>query len=125
MPTVVALVDDLMFLSRIREAAKAAGVDVRAVRRLPELLAACRPAPRVVLVDLDRPQVPVEETLAALRSDAELASVPVVGFLSHVNADRAQAARGAGCTQVLARSAFVKALPSLLGLSLPSEHPPS
>jgi len=115
MPTVVALVDDLMFLSRIREAAKASGIEVRAARRLPELLAACRPAPRAVFVDLDRPQLPVEEALAAFKADTDLASVPVVGFVSHVQADRAQAARNAGCTRVLARSAFVRELPALLG----------
>jgi len=120
MPTVVALVDDLMFLSRIREAAVAAGVEVRVARRLSELLAACRPAPRMVFVDLDRPPLILEEALAALRSDAELTTVPVVGFVSHVQGDRVRPARDAGCTRVLARSAFVKELPLLLGLSPPS-----
>jgi CheY-like chemotaxis protein len=115
MPCVVALVDDLMFLSRIREAAKAVGLEVRTARGLPELLAACREAPGLIVVDLDRPRLPLAEALAALRSEAP--AVPVVGFVSHVHAERAQAAREAGCTRVLARSAFVKELPSLLGPS--------
>ena len=114
MPAVVAFMDDLMFLSRVREAARAPGVQVRPARRLEELLAACRPAPEAVFVDLDSTRLPTAEALAALRSDAALATVPVVGFVSHVNADRAREAREAGCSRVMARSAFVEELPALL-----------
>src|SRR6188474_531534 len=52
---VVALVDDLMFVSRIREAARGHGLDVRTVRRIPELLEACRDHGRLVVLDLDTP----------------------------------------------------------------------
>jgi hypothetical protein len=40
--------------------------------------------------------------------------VPVVAFFSHVNPERGEQARAAGCNRVLARGAFVKELPSLL-----------
>ena len=46
--------------------------------------------------------------------DPGRAALPVIGFLSHVNAEAAQAARAAGCPHVLARSAFVQELPGLL-----------
>jgi hypothetical protein len=49
-----------------------------------------------------------------VKSDAATASVPTVGFLSHVQKDLAVAARKAGCDRVTARSAFVKDLPGLL-----------
>lgn len=114
MGPVLALMEDLMFLSRVREAAQAQGVEVRSVRRLADLLAACRPAPRIVFIDLDAPRLPVAEALAALRSDPDLAPIPVVGFVSHVHAEKAGAAREAGCARVLARSAFVKELPVLV-----------
>jgi CheY-like chemotaxis protein len=114
MPAVVAFMDDLMFLSRVREAARACGVEVRAARQLGELRAACRPAPEAVFVDLDSARLPTAEALAMLRSDAVLTAVPVVGFVSHVNADRAREGRDAGCSRVMARSAFVEELPALL-----------
>jgi hypothetical protein len=37
-----------------------------------------------------------------------------VAFLSHVHAEGAEAARAAGCSRVLARSAFVQELPRLI-----------
>ena len=112
MGPVVALVDDLMFVSRIREAAKAHGLDVRSVRRVGDLIEACRGGARLVFVDLDSARLPVAEALAAL--GAEAARPPVVGFFSHVHVERARQAREAGIDQALPRSAFVDRLPSLL-----------
>jgi hypothetical protein len=59
----------------------------------------------------------VAEALAALHAEAGLAALPVVGFFSHVHVERAKAAREAGCTRVLPRSAFVEQLPALLALA--------
>ena len=115
MASVIAFMDDLMFLSRVREAARALGLEVRGARTLSQLQEACSPPPRVVLMDLDSPRLPAAEALAALRADPGLAEVPVVGFFSHVHGERARAAQAAGCTRVLARSAFVQRLPELLG----------
>ena len=106
--------DHLMFLSRIREAARGAGLEVRSVRKLPDLLAAARDGARLVLADLDTQRLPVLDGVAALRGEPDLAGLAVVGFLSHVHADRAAAGQAAGCTRVLARSAFVAQLPQLL-----------
>jgi CheY-like chemotaxis protein len=111
---VVALVDDLMFLSRIREAAQACGIEVRRASSVPALLEACRDAPRMVLMDLDSPRLPLDDALAALRADPSLAGLAVLGFFSHVRAERGRHAREAGCTRVLPRSAFVQQLPELL-----------
>lgn len=125
MPVVLAFVEDLMFLSRIREAAKAAGVEVRGLRRVADLLEAARESPRLVLVDLDSPRLPAAEALRALRADAEAARVPVVGFFSHVHAERAREARAAGCARVLPRSAFVQELPHLLSSPPPGPEGPA
>lgn len=110
---VVALVDDLMFLSRIREAARGHDLEVTAVRTVPDLLAACREPPRLVILDLDRARPPATEALAALRAEPALAKLPVVGFFSHVHAERGRQAREAGCT-AMPRSVFVDGLDALL-----------
>jgi CheY-like chemotaxis protein len=111
---VLALVDDLLFLSRIREAARDTGLEVRGVRSAAELLEGARAGVRLVLVDAEGARLPWAEAVSALRKDAALASVPVIAFVSHLRADRAEAARAAGCSRVLARGAFVQELPRLL-----------
>jgi CheY-like chemotaxis protein len=115
MANVVALVADLMFGSRIREAAAPAGTPVRTARKLEACLEACRSEPpTIVLVDLDDERLQPLDAVRALRAEPALAVLPIVGFVSHVDAARAQQALAAGCTRVLARSAFVVELPSLV-----------
>ena len=113
-PLLVAVVDDLMFLSRIREAAKRHGYEVRAVRTAADAVAACRNGARMVLFDLDTPRLPVLDSVVAVAGDPALAGVALVGFYSHVETERAREARAAGCRTVLPRSAFVRQLDELL-----------
>lgn len=111
---VAAAVDDLMFLSRIREAAKRKGVEVRAVRTAAQAVEACGQGARMVVLDLDTPRLPALEILAAVAGDPALSAVALVGFYSHVETERARDARAAGCRTVLPRSAFVRDLDALL-----------
>jgi hypothetical protein len=117
MSAVVVFMDDLMFLSRIRSAAAAQGIPVVSVRNVPDLVEAGNRGARLVLVDLDS-RLPVIEAIAAVKGDAGLAALPVIGFFSHVHAERGHEARAAGCTWALPRSAFVRQLEGLL------RHPP-
>jgi CheY-like chemotaxis protein len=112
---VLVLVDDLMFLSRIREAAKARDVPVRAVRTAADAVEGCRAGARTVIADLDTPRLPVLEAVAAIAADPALEGVRLVGFYSHVETERARAAREAGCREVMPRSAFVRQLPDIIG----------
>jgi CheY-like chemotaxis protein len=125
MPQLIALVDDLMFLSRIREAARVAGIEVCAVRGEADLVAAARREGRLVLVDADSERLPWRAALAALRAEPASAALPVIAFVSHVRADLAAAARAAGASRVLARSAFVLELPELVARAraAPAEEP--
>ncbi len=130
MPHVLALVDDLLFLSRIREAARGSALEIRPVRRPSELVDGVRDGGRLVLVDADSNRLHWAEAVAALRQErpAGKTPTPVVAFFSHVNADRAEMARAAGCDRVLARGAFVKELPALLAATLansPSTEDPT
>jgi CheY-like chemotaxis protein len=113
--TVLAAVEDLLFRSRISEAAQSAGVEAhfpRSPRKLREALEG--EPPDLLVLDLNSSRFEPLEVLESLNSDERLKGVRTLGFLSHVQADLALAARGAGCDRVVARSAFVKDLPSLL-----------
>jgi CheY-like chemotaxis protein len=114
MPHVITLVDDLMFHSRIREAARGQGVEVRAAHGPKDAVEAVRDGGRLVLVDADSSRLPWAEAVSALRADPSTSAVSVVAFLSHVNVERVDAARAAGASRVLARGAFVQELPRLL-----------
>ena len=113
MAAVVAFVDDLMFLSRIREAASRQQVEVQSARQVPQLLSACAEGARLVILDLDSPRLDTAGALAALQAD--FARLPVIGFFSHVDVEKARTAQAAGCGRVLPRSAFVQKLDALLG----------
>ena len=114
MGTVVVYVEDLMFGSKVREAAAALGLEARSARSQAALLEACRGGASLVVIDLDARRSEPVAAIAALRADPALAALPVVGFFSHVHEDRAEQARLAGCSQVLTRGAFVRDLPRLL-----------
>jgi DNA-binding NtrC family response regulator len=112
MAAVVAFVDDLMFLSRIREAASRQQVEVQSARKVPQLLEAVGAGARLVILDLDSPRLDTAGALLALRT--EHSALPVIGFFSHVDVDKARVAQAAGCQRVLPRSAFVQKLDALL-----------
>ncbi len=113
---IVAVVTDLIFSTKITSTAKSVGADVKVVRsleKLDERLAAggCK----TVLVDLDADGVDV---LAAIGRVCAAADRPrIVAYVSHVRADLIAGARQAGADEVMARSAFVAKLPTLLAES--------
>jgi len=120
MSIVLAFVDDLMFMSRIREAARHSGAEVRPVRSVEGLREGAHRGARLVLVDADGDRLPWAEAVSSLGDDAGRSQLSVVAFVSHVAADRAEAARVAGCDRVLARGAFVRELPALIAAATPA-----
>ena len=111
---ILAVVDDLLFLSKIQQTAQHVGVAVKSARPadLPEL--AMEDVPNALILDLNHRSGKAVEVLRALKSDLKTKDIAVIGFVSHVQNDLIAAARDAGCDIVLARSAFVSQLPSLL-----------
>jgi hypothetical protein len=99
--TVFVYAPDLMDRSKVLAVVPAATVVAR-----PDQVAA-GPGDTVVL-DLSRPAA--TEAAATLTAGG----ARVIGFASHVDHERIEAARGVGC-EVLARSAFFSRLPTLLG----------
>ena len=104
-----------MFSSRIKTAAKQLGVPVSFARSSSAAIAEMqKAAPALVILDLDNPRTDPLDIVAAMRSDQALASVPTLGFVSHVHTQVIDAARQAGVGEVLARSAFTQQLADIL-----------
>jgi CheY-like chemotaxis protein len=112
--TVVALVEDLIFLSRIRETAKAVGVTVNTGDTINCVASIAQARPQAILLDLNSRRLAAVDCARALKADPVTRQIPIVGFVSHVQSDLIAAARAAGCDLVLARSAFSRQLPDLL-----------
>ncbi len=113
---ILAVLDDLMFTSKIKTAAAQLGVDVAFARSSSGAIDQMRAhAPSLVILDLNNPRIDPLGTVAEMKRDPALASIPTVGFASHVQTDIINAARQAGVDEVLARSAFTMKLPEILG----------
>lgn len=112
---VVAYAADLMFASRIRGAARSRGVALGLVQRASELPERVRAlSPRLVIIDLDARAGDGVAAIRELKGAEATRDVRLVAFASHRAVDRIEAARAAGADRVLARSAFVRELPTLL-----------
>ena len=112
---ILAVVDDLMFTSKIRTTAKPLGVSVVFARSSEAALAEMRKAaPALVIFDLNNPRTDPLGTVVAMKGDPALASIPTVGFVSHVQTDLIERARQAGIDEVMARSAFTTGLAEIL-----------
>ncbi len=113
---ILVLVDDLLFGSRIRAVAERAGRPVVFAGRGSAVRDVRDSRPDLIIIDLDRSAADPMSVIREIKSDhdAAVSGVPIVGFVSHVRGDLIEAARAAGCDQVLARSAFVAKLPDLV-----------
>jgi PleD family two-component response regulator len=113
---ILAVLDDLMFTSKIRTTANQLGVPIAFARSADAALAEMRKAPpSLVILDLNNPRTNPLAIVGAMKQDAALASVPTLGYASHVQTDVIDAARRAGVGEVLPRSAFAMRLAEILG----------
>ncbi len=112
---VLALVDDLMFRSKIKSAAARLGIEVSFASSRGAAVAAIGSArPTLLIADLNNRQADPLAVITAIKQDHELAGTRVVGFVSHVDTATIDGARAAGADEVLARSAFAARLPDIL-----------
>ncbi len=112
---VLVAVDDLFFSSKIIETAKQLGIPLQFARSQDEVIAqVLSEKPALVIVDLNAGHFNSVETIGQLKEDPDLRHIPVVGFLSHIQADLKIKATMAGCDRVLPRSAFTVQLPKIL-----------
>ena len=110
---ILAVLDDLLFSSKMRTVAKQLGVALTFARSSAAALEEMRKAPpSLVIFDLDNPRTEPIATIAEMKA-GPLAAIPTLGFVSHVKVDLIQAARDAGIDDVLPRSAFAGQLPEI------------
>lgn len=80
---------------------------------LPEAIESCRARPPAfVILDLGLAEPDIAMVVAGLREAAP--ELPVIAYGSHVDKERLDAARAAGCNEVLPKSKFSAELPALL-----------
>src|SRR2546428_13262367 len=108
---VIAIVDDLFFASKIRGTAEQLGVSVSFVRNTESLnQAGLRDRPSLIICDLHSQRIDPIELAKQLKADEQLRSIPLIGFLSHVQTDLKRHAEDAGFDRVIPRSAFPRCL---------------
>ena len=105
---------DLLFGSRIQQAAEAHGLEVALTSRDSDVLGKARAlGPAAVLIDLAG--VPDGPALVrSLKAEPALTGMQVIGYLGHTHADLFEAARAAGADQVLAKGELTRRLPELM-----------
>ena len=112
---ILAVLDDLMFTSKIKAAAGQLGVAVTFARSAETARTAmAASAPSLVILDLNNARVDPLGLVAEMKANPVLAAIPTLGFVSHVHTDVIDAARAAGVAEVMARSAFAAQIGEIL-----------
>jgi DNA-binding NarL/FixJ family response regulator len=108
--SVATLVDDMFFAAKINNAATTAGRVIERVRSREQLEGLAANPPALIIIDLNSDRLDPIEAIRFLKTSVELAAIPIVGFVSHVQTELIRSAQSAGCDYVLPRSAFTQFL---------------
>ena len=111
--TIIALVDDMFFASKVRATAEALGVSVSFPRSKEALLERLtQDPPDLIVADLHNQRLDVIELAQELKTRKH--SIPLLGFFSHVEVELQRKALSAGFDQVIPRSVFARDLGEIL-----------
>ena len=108
---ILAILDDLIFRAKLEAAAAQLGAPLTIAADENQVLCDGHLWSRA-FIDLNLSRGDALAIVRHLR--AAHPDIPLIGYCSHVQQDLQQQAIEAGCTTVLARSAFVQQLPELL-----------
>ena len=109
-PTILAVITDLLFQSRLREQAQALGYSFAVADTAETIDSALDATPALVVLDL---QIEEVDWRLAVESAKER-RVPILAFGRHTDTQQLRSARDAGCDRVVPRSTFVEELPRLI-----------
>jgi CheY-like chemotaxis protein len=111
---ILAVLGDLFFTVKINESAKRAGLPIEFVKSEQDALDGAKRHPVLIIIDLNFGGIDPLNLIRTLKAEPETKSIPLIGYLSHVQGELKQQAQEAGCNMVLARSAFSQNLPTIL-----------
>lgn len=125
-PPVLALVNDLLFATRIADVIRGHGGAPLLAATAVEFRQGLERWPVLILLDLHA--VPSDQWLPEVRRAKALPQsklIPLYAFGSHVDAETLKLARQAGCDHVWARSRFVQDLPQVVAAAIdpPAAYP--
>jgi PleD family two-component response regulator len=113
--TVVAVVDDMFFVSKIRATGKALGMIVKLPRTVEAFRAITNEEPpAMIVVDLHNEKMNPFDLASEIKGDERLKNIPLLGFFSHVQVELQRRAREAGYDEILPRSLFARDLANIL-----------
>jgi len=113
--TVISVVDDMFFASKIRAVAEAAGVEISFPRGLDAVVSKARETkPGLIMVDLHNQRIDPVALAREIKSHEDLRGIRLLGFFSHVQTDLKNNAVAAGFDQVIPRSVFARDLEQIL-----------
>lgn len=101
---IVYLTADLLFASRIEQAARQQSVGLSIVRNAEAALAAIGEQTQLLMIDLTLSGLDIASLVADARDSYP--TLQILAYGPHVQAARLEAAREAGCHQVLTRGQF-------------------
>lgn len=115
MRPVLLVISDLLFRSRIDDAARHANVPLRVAKSMEQLERhLSKGAPALAIVDLESDTIDTAAAIRRLRATPGAEGLRIVAYAGHTNLDAIKAGRDAGAGVVLARSGFIAQLPMLL-----------
>lgn len=117
---IIVAVDDMFFAAKIMGTAESVGRQVERVKTRAQLAESAGGAPvSLLIIDLNSAQLQAFEVIETFKADVDLAAIPILGFLSHVQVELKHRAEGLGCDYVMPRSAFSQMLPEILAGKMP------
>ena len=111
---ILAILNDLMFIVNIQDAARRAGFEAVFAKNSEEVFAKASDEPLLIVLDLHAGCVAPLEIIVQLKASPATAKIPILSYVSHVDVETNSAAQRAGSDAVVPRSAFSQNLPALL-----------
>jgi CheY-like chemotaxis protein len=105
MAKITAIVNDLMFMTKIRNTAEYFGLSVAFVgneSQVDHYLKDCE----LILIDLENDFVDSLGLIERLKSNPGTSSIKLIGYMSHLNTPLRAKAMASGCDSVLSRFEF-------------------
>jgi DNA-binding response OmpR family regulator len=103
--------NDLLWRTKIAEIVRQAGLKISTAKTEQEAMDLARhQRPSLILVDLGVKSPDAMALIQRIKETADLKDIPVLGYTFHTDQETWQKGVGAGCDQVVARSALEQAL---------------